>query len=171
MRERIMLSVSQVNGCKYCCYVHTHWAQLEGASDEELARLDGLDPDSFDRDEWLAMSYAVSLAEGDFTHMGSELADEIERRSGSQRRDDVETIARVMTFANLMANTLDAFIGRLKGAPDPDGRVLDEVLISSVLLLTGPFSVIVLAAILRMSPIRFVREILQLQGSVSGQTS
>lgn len=76
-----------------------------------------------------------------------------------------------MTFANLMANTLDAFIGRLKGAPDPDGRVLDEVLISSVLLLTGPFSVIVLAAILRMSPIRFVREILQLQGSVSGQTS
>lgn len=163
LREKIMLSVAQVNGCRYCCYVHTQWAQREGASDEELARVAGLDPESFDRDEWLAISYAQSLAEGDFADAGSEVADEIERRNGAQRRDDVETIARAMTFANLMANTLDAFLSRLKGEPDPEGRLFDEVVIASVLVLTGPFSVVVLAAVLKMSPVRFVRDLLSLR--------
>lgn len=171
LRERIMLSVARANGCRYCCYVHAQWAQLEGASDEELARLDGLDPGSFDRDEWLAMSYAVELAETDFTDTGSDLGREVERRSGRQRRDDVETIARAMTFANLMANTLDAFVNRLKGNPDPEGRVFDEVVIAAVLVLTGPFSVIALAAILKMSPVRFVREMLRLQLSATEEAA
>jgi len=169
LREKVMVSVAQINGCKYCCYVHTQWAQLEGASDEEIARLDGLDPATFDRDEWLAISYASALAESDFVETDTELAVEIERRSGRQRVQDIETIARAMTFANLMANTLDAFLARLKGKPDPDGRAFDEALIATVLLVTGPFSVVVLAARLKMSPVRFVREMLRLQRATPGQ--
>lgn len=167
LREQIMVSVAQVNGCRYCCYVHTQWARLEGTSDEELARLEGLDPTTFDRDEWLAISYATALAESDFANCDSELADEIVRRSGTQRRTDIETIARAMTFANLMANTLDAFVSRIKGQPNAEGRAFDEALIASVLLLTGPFTVVVLAARLRMSPVRFVREVLRLQKAPS----
>lgn len=163
LREQIMVAVAQVNGCRYCCYVHTQWAQLEGTTDEDLARLEGLDPETFDRDEWLAISYATALAEGDFADSKSEVAAEIERRSGPQRREDIETIARAMTLANRMANTLDAFLSRLKGRPDAEGRAFDEALIASVLLVTGPFTVVVLAARLRMSPIRFTREILRLR--------
>ena len=163
LREQAMLAVAQVNGCRYCAFVHEHWAQLQGATDEELARIEGLDPSAFDRDEWLAIAYVTTLAEHDFAGADDGLGEEIERRSGAQRREDLETIARSMTLANRMANTLDAFVARVRGNPDPHGRVLDEAVIASVLLLTGPGAVLGLSILLRMSPVRFVREMARLQ--------
>lgn len=163
LREQIMIAVARVNGCRYCAFVHTRFAELEGVSDDELARLDGLDPAAFDRDEWLAIAYATALAEADFGSVDDELGSEIERRSGPQRSADIESVALAMTLANRTANTLDAFRSRLSGSPDPEGRAFDEAVISAVLIATGPLTVIGLSIPLRMSPIRFVREIIRLQ--------
>lgn len=163
LREQIMIAVARVNGCRYCAFVHTRFAELEGVSDDELARLDGLDPTAFDRDEWLAIAYATALAEADFETGDDELGSEIERRSGQQRIEDIESVALAMTFANRTANTLDAFRSRLSGSPDPEGRAFDEAVISTVLIATGPLTVIGLSIPLRMSPIRFIREIIRLQ--------
>lgn len=160
LREQLMLAVAQVNGCKYCTFVHTHWAQLEGVPDEELALLEGLEVADFDRDRWLALSYARALADADFAPQ-PDFGDEIASRSGSQARDDIELIARSMTLANLLANTLDAFVSRLRGNPNPDGRCVDEALIASALLAAGPATIVALSARLRMSPVRLVREMLR----------
>lgn len=160
LREEINLAVAQVNGCKYCAYVHTQWAQLEGVSDEDLALLDNLDPDDFDHDKWLAITYAQSLADANFAPQ-SELAEELTSRSGSQVCDDIELVARSMTIANLLANTLDAFVARVRGNPNPDGRCLDEAVIASALVATAPLAIVALPVRLKMSPVRFVRDMLR----------
>ena len=160
LREEINLAVAQVNGCKYCAYVHTQWAQLEGVSDEDLARLENLDPEDFDRDKWLALTYAQSLADANFAPQ-SELAEELTSRSGSQVRDDVELVARSMTVANLLGNTLDAFVARVRGNPNPDGRCLDEAVIASAMVATAPVAIIALPLRLKMSPVRFVRDMVR----------
>ena len=56
-REELMLAVSRVNDCKYCSWAHYEWANLEGIPEEELAQVEQIDPDHFDRKKWLALSY------------------------------------------------------------------------------------------------------------------
>ncbi len=38
-RERLMLAVTAVNGCRYCSYFHTGEALKSGLSQEEISRL------------------------------------------------------------------------------------------------------------------------------------
>jgi len=37
--ERIMLAVTQVNGCRYCSYAHTHMALQAGVTEDEMRQL------------------------------------------------------------------------------------------------------------------------------------
>ena len=60
-REELMLAVSRVNDCKYCSWAHYEWANLEGIPEEELAQVEQIDPDHFDRKKWLALSYVREL--------------------------------------------------------------------------------------------------------------
>ena len=47
---------------------------------------------------------------------------------------DIEIVARVMTFSNLSANTLDALLSRFKGVPAAGSRALDELVIAFCVL-------------------------------------
>ena len=60
-REELMLAVSRVNDCKYCSWAHYEWANLEGIPEKELAQVEQIDPDHFDRKKWLAISYVREL--------------------------------------------------------------------------------------------------------------
>ena len=60
-REELMLAVSRVNDCKYCSWAHYEWANLEGIPEEDLAQVEQMDPDHFDRKKWLAISYVREL--------------------------------------------------------------------------------------------------------------
>ena len=61
--EKIMVVVSQVNGCRYCSYGHARAALAAGVSSEELAKLQRIHFDGFSQEEVVALTFAQHFAE------------------------------------------------------------------------------------------------------------
>lgn len=157
-REAIMLAVARSNGCPYCSYHHQEWAIKEGASDDEIANLEDIDPGSFDRAKWSAFVYARSLAENDFGPIPTAIAGDAQKHYSPSQLRDIETVARFMTFANRSANTTDALFFRRRGVPVSDSLPA-EIVIAAAVFILSPLIVVGLCVTLRKSPLQFLREI------------
>lgn len=107
LRERVMVSVSQANACAGCTQVHQRWALRAGVSDAELEALGLGDLARLDARDRAAVVFAVERAQHRFA--GSP-APEVARGAGehlsSRELEEVEAIARAMTFANLSVSTI-----------------------------------------------------------------
>jgi AhpD family alkylhydroperoxidase len=157
LREEIMLTVAQTNGCRYCSYVHQEWAIRTGVSDDEIAQLEGTDPAAFDRAKWSALVYARSLTEHDFGRVPADILEDVAKHYSPSKRRNIEAAAVVMTIVNRSANTMDALLSRLRGAPASESS-LAELVITTGLLAIGPAVVPALSLILGKSPLRLLKE-------------
>ena len=133
-----MLAVSRLNDCRYCTWGHQEWAQMKGVSDQELARIEQLDPSGFDRRKWLAITYVRALVEANFTRVQPELRRAMQHKYSAREIRDIELIARVMDIGNRGSNTFDAMLSRLRGVPAADSRIVDEMILSGMFLATAP---------------------------------
>lgn len=134
-REKIMVAVAEVNGCRFCSFAHREWALDEGVSEAELAELEGMRPEDFDRRTWLAVVYARSLAAEDFGPVDPSLGRELAEVFSEEERGDIEVVAHAMTVINRSANTLDALSARWDGHPAEGSRLIDEAVISAFMVL------------------------------------
>jgi AhpD family alkylhydroperoxidase len=144
-REELMLAVSQLNGCIYCSWGHHEWAQISGVSNEELARLEQLDPTGFDRRKWVAISYVRALVKENFVRVQPQLRRAMQHKYSAREIRNIELIANVMDVGNRGSNTFDAMRSRLKGAPASDSRVVDELILSGVFLTIAPIVLVFVA--------------------------
>lgn len=133
-----MLAVSKANACRWCTLAHRRWALAEGVSDEELAAIEGQEPDRFDRRTWAAIAWAQARTRTDLGPVPEELEAELARHYDAGERSDLELVTRVMGAANLSANTFDALLGRLRRRPVAGSRVGDELAIGSLVALAIP---------------------------------
>ena len=137
-REELMLAVSRLNGCRFCSWGHHEWAQISGVPDEELARLEQLDPTGFNRRKWIAISYVRALVKEDFERVQPELRRAMQHKYSPAEIRQIELIAKVMDLGNRSSNTFDAMLSRLKGVPATDSRIIDEVILSGAFLTIAP---------------------------------
>ena len=144
-REELMLAVSQLNGCIYCSWGHHEWAQISGVSNEELARLEQLDPTGFDRRKWVAISYVRALVKENFVRVQPQLRRAMQHKYSAREIRDIELIAKVMDVGNRGSNTFDAMRSRLKGSPASGSRVVDELVLSGVFLTIAPIVLVYVA--------------------------
>jgi len=144
-REQLMLAVSQLNGCIYCSWGHHEWAQISGVSNEELARLEQLDPTGFDRRKWVAISYVRALVKENFERVQPQLRRAMQHKYSAREIRDIELIAKVMDVGNRGSNTFDAMRSRLKGVPAVDSRIVDELILSAVFLTIAPIVLVYVA--------------------------
>ncbi len=159
LREKVIVAVAQVNACRMCEHAHTRMALASGVTDAELAALESMDERAFDRRTWLAIAYARERTKADFADISSaEEQDALQEALGAQTVRDVENVARVMTAANRIANTLNALSDRRRGQPNPDSRLADELIIN-VLFLPGAWLGTLVAAVRqRKSPFSVWRQ-------------
>jgi AhpD family alkylhydroperoxidase len=110
--EKIMLAVTQVNGCRYCAYGHTRMALKEGVSPEEIERILAAELGAFPEEEAVALAFAQHWAETE-----GQPDPEAERRFreyyGPTISGDILNWMRMISMGNLMGNTLDAILYRL----------------------------------------------------------
>jgi len=110
--EKIMLAVTQVNGCRYCVYGHTRAALKEGVEPEEIERIMAADLGDFPEEEAVALAFAQHWAETE-----GRTDPEAERRFreyyGPVVSRDILNWMRMIQMGNLMGNTLDAVLYRL----------------------------------------------------------
>jgi AhpD family alkylhydroperoxidase len=125
-RERLMLAVTAVNGCRYCSYAHTRQALAEGIDGSEVrALLDGVVEDS-PKEEIPALLYAQHWAE---------TAGKVDPATRAQMvaAYDLDTVKAIelalqtIQMGNLLGNTVDYVLYRLSFGRLGVSRAADSV--------------------------------------------
>lgn len=146
--EKIMLAVTQVNGCRYCDYGHAIAALRAGVTQEEIDAIRQGEFSEFLEEEIPALLFAQHYAESN-SSPSIEAQQEIEKYYGADGARDMLTWIKMISVGNLLGNTFDALLSRLRGRPSVDSTLWDEL---AVLGITAVGSLVFLL----LSPIIFV---------------
>jgi AhpD family alkylhydroperoxidase len=111
-RERLMLAVTQVNGCRYCSYGHARQALAEGISQEEIEALgQGMFAGS-PSEEVPALLYAQHWAEAD-GEPDQVVRQRLVEQYGEEAAAGIELVLRMIRMGNLLGNTWDYVLYRI----------------------------------------------------------
>ncbi len=124
--EKVMLSVTRVNGCRYCSYGHAHAALAAGVSEAELRSLLEGELGDFPEDEAVALTFAQHYAESS-CRPDQQAWQRLVAYYGPEAAQDILAYIRMITFGNLSGNTFDAFLSRLGGRPAPHSSLWNEI--------------------------------------------
>lgn len=130
-REEIMVAISTLNACKYCNYAHHDFALQAGVPEEALAQLEGIAPENFDADKFLAITYARELANNNFSRIDPNLLEKLKQVYTKSERGDIHTTARIIMLFSMICNTSDAFVERVKGNPVEGSKLVDELVVAT----------------------------------------
>jgi len=127
-QEKIMTVVTAVNGCTYCAWFHAKVAVDSGINEDELKNLLSL---QFNADatthEIPALLYAQHFAETN-RNPTPEMTEKLYSFYGEKTASHIILFICMIFFGNLLGNTWDAVMSRLKGNPAKDSSVFFEVL-------------------------------------------
>ena len=135
--ERIMLAVTAVNDCRYCSYGHARRALKCGVTPEEIELLLSGDVGHVPVDEAPAILFAQHYAESG----GSPDPDAVRALAETYGRRIAQGILfriRMITLGNLMGNTFDAVLSRLRGHPSEHSSLLNEMAVLALLAVGMP---------------------------------
>jgi AhpD family alkylhydroperoxidase len=154
--EKIMLAVTQVNGCRYCSYAHTHMALQAGVSEVELRDLLMGEFSHIPAQELIAVLFAQHYAE-QADRYDATAWQRLQDTYGVEVANDILTHIRVITFANLYGNTFDALLERLCFHPVWGSHFFDEVTVLSAGATVVPFGLFIGMIVRRLSAAVFQR--------------
>jgi len=139
--EKIMLTVTRVNGCRYCSYGHARAALAVGVSEAELQKLLQGEIGAFPEQEAVALAFAQHYAE---TCCQPDPAawQRLVEYYGPEAARDIQAYLRMITFGNLLGNTFDALLSRLAGQPAPGSRFRDEIGVILGVFFVMPFQML-----------------------------
>ena len=111
-RERLMLAVTGVNGCRYCSYAHARAALVEGIHQDEINALQDGVMENCPGDELPALFYAQHWAE---TQGRVEAAahEQISKKYNEETVKAIELTLETIQMGNLLGNTVDYILYRL----------------------------------------------------------
>jgi AhpD family alkylhydroperoxidase len=113
-RERLMLAVTGVNGCRMCSYFHAKAAVEMGLTGEEVKAMLARDTGRAPEKELPALLYAQHYAES-----GGRPTEAVRTRMteiyGVADAGRIDTILRMIQTANLLGNTWDYSLYRVSG--------------------------------------------------------
>ncbi len=154
-RERVILAVTEVNGCRYCAWIHGNWADFLG---DGVSRLDA---------EEAVLAYARACADAG---KPLEPAPLLERGLPAASVQAVRATVAQIEVANLVGNTVDGLLARAtRRRPLDPSRAVAELATVAIAL---PVAVPMLAI---GGAMRFVRrlapEVPQVQTPPAGEAN
>lgn len=111
-RERLMMAVTQVNGCRYCSYFHAREALRAGISQEELAAVASMEFSESPPEQQPALLYAQHWAETN-ANPDDDIRDRMLGVYGEETLKAIEMVLRMIRVGNLMGNTFDYVLFRM----------------------------------------------------------
>lgn len=137
-QNKILLSVTQVNGCRYCSYLHTKHALESGMSEEEIKALLAGEVGDIDNDESVALLFAQHYAETQ-AHPDSESVKRLFDTYGDEKANDIIGIIQGIMMGNIHGISIDLLQSRLKGKADPDSLFWTEFSTAFGIVLFVPY--------------------------------
>lgn len=154
--ERIMLAVTEVNGCEICSYAHTRMALEAGLSNEEIQNmLSGLII-SVPSDELQAIMFAQHYADSR-GKPAKEAWDRIAESYGLSKSYGILGAIRAIMMGNAYGIPWSSFFNRFRGRPDKRSSLLYEAEVIILGSLIIPFAIVhsLAASLLRLKIIDF----------------
>jgi AhpD family alkylhydroperoxidase len=111
-RERLMLAVTAVNGCRYCSYFHTGEALKSGLSREEIGLLLSGESAACPPEEAPAVIYAQHWAESNACPDPIALQ-KLQEIYGIEKAAAIQIILRMIRIGNLSGNSWDYLLYRV----------------------------------------------------------
>ena len=111
-RERLMMAVTQVNGCSYCSWVHTRTGLRSGLDNDELKGLcDGI-VDDCPSDQAVATVYAQHWADSD-GDPDPVAVKRLEDTYGPDMSETIHLVLRMIRWGNFVGNSFENFLCRI----------------------------------------------------------
>lgn len=128
LKERIMLAVTEVNGCTLCSFVHTRVALNSGMSSEEIKVLLAGELDHVPESDVLAVLFAKDFA---FNHEVVDKASyaRLKEAYGSKKARAILSVAHVITMTNSMGIAMGLLKETLTFKHVKGSNILNEILI------------------------------------------
>ena len=116
-KERLMLAVTQVNGCSLCSYGHTKYALETGMSNKEIQSF--LDPEAIEKenfvpDEEIAAIYFAQHYADQRCKPTEKTVLEIKKRYGLEKANAIIATIRVISAGNAFGSRLSGIVDRIK---------------------------------------------------------
>jgi len=111
-RQRLMMAVTEVNGCRYCSYYHSKLALKAGISQKELDSLLSGKLKDCPEDQILALVYAQHWTENK-GQPDKELTEKFKNQYGEQKSEIIKLAVRMINFGNLSGNSFDYLLYKL----------------------------------------------------------
>lgn len=154
--ERIMLGVTEVNGCEVCSYAHTKMALEQGFSNVEIQNLLTGTTDDIPSDEMPAFLFAQHYADtrGNPTE---ESWNRVVSLYGENKATGILGAIRSIMIGNVHGIALSAFFSRIKGKPIEKSSLFYELSLIFSLIIYLPVAIpqAIIADLLKKPIIRF----------------
>lgn len=111
-RERLMLAVTEVSGCRYCRYAHARAALTAGLDQAEVRELGTGSVHGSPPEQVPALLYAQHWAETE-AHPDPEARRRIVETYGPEQTGAIEAALRLIRVGNLAGNTGDYLLNRV----------------------------------------------------------
>ena len=111
-RERLMLSVTSVYGCRYCYWAHTREALRSEIDPKEITGLLTGSVENCPEEEALALLYAQHWADSN-ARPDPEATRRLEEAYGAETAKTINMVLRIVRVGNLWGNSWDCFLYRI----------------------------------------------------------
>jgi AhpD family alkylhydroperoxidase len=139
--ERLMLAVTQVNGCRYCSYLHTRLALRAGVEAEETRALMAGDLEAAPPSEHTALIFAQHMADAE-GQPDAEAFDRVLAEYGPEATHEITTSIRAILVGNLYGIAFDSLLFRLRLRPVAGSSLWRELAILVGSAIWGPVVVV-----------------------------
>ena len=130
--ERIMMAVTQVNGCRYCSYFHTKVALKAGMEQKEIDKALLGDFDDAPEEELAALFFAQHYAEK-AGEPDEEALNCLINEYGQRKSNAILAYIRAIMIGNAWGNMFDSIGHRITGKPCGEMNIFQEIGV-----ITGP---------------------------------
>jgi AhpD family alkylhydroperoxidase len=124
--ERIMMAVTEVNGCRYCSYFHSQVALKAGLSDSEIRETLSGDFSNTPEEELPALMFGQHYAETG-GRPDPQTWQRLVETYGQAKAEAIRGNIRTIMIGNAWGNAFDSLRVRLKGRPNSEMNLLQEI--------------------------------------------
>lgn len=137
-QNKILLAVTQVNGCRYCSYLHTKHALESGMSEEEIKSLLAGEVGDIDNAESVALIFAQHYAETQ-ANPDPESVKRLFDIYGDEKANAIIGVIQAIMAGNIHGISIDLLQSRFKGKSDPDSLFWTEFSTAFGIVLFVPY--------------------------------
>ncbi len=126
LKERIMLAVTEVNGCQMCSYVHTKIALSSGMSTKNIQAILNGDTSCVPANEAVAVLFGQHFADSK-ENPSQEATNRLIAEYDIQKSELILAACHMITMTNGMGTSMDYFFRRIRFKRNKQSSILLEI--------------------------------------------